>query len=508
MAAGRGDVGVVERLSLRTLPRVIESRRPRVDASALGVGIVHLGIGAFHRAHQAEFTEDAIAAGGGAWGICGVTQRSRAVLDELAPQDGLYTLVTRGSRDVRARVIGTVREVLFAGTDVAKVLARLADPEVRVVTLTVTEKGYRHDPASGRLRRDDPGIQADAAGAPPTTVIGQIVRGLQARMLADAGPVAVLSCDNLAHNGRTLAALVGEFVETLPAEESARLASWIAGQVSFPSSMVDRIVPATTAADRADVRSLIGLDDEAAVVTEPFRQWVIEDDFPGGRPAWQRAGALLTDDVTPYEVVKLRMLNGAHSTLAYLGALAGCETVAETMDHEAFATVVQRLMRDDVRPSLAAPAGLDLGDYQEQLLERFANPSLRHRTTQIAMDGSQKLPQRLLSTLRARRAAGAEPRWIAFAVAAWMRWVWAGHTDDGTPHVLDDPLAPFLQRLLVGVDTPADAVARLLGVTEIFGQDLREDGVVRRLLTDALVLLTRAGAMTAANEMVKGAAGY
>jgi fructuronate reductase len=492
----------VERLSLRTLSHVASGRRPRVDPRGLGVGIVHLGIGAFHRAHEAEFTEDAVAARGGDWGICGVTQRSPAVVEQLMPQDGLYTLLTRGPSAVDARVVGAVREVRYAGTD--PVAARLADPAVRVVTLTVTEKGYRHDPASGRLRVDDPLVRADALGGPPRTVVGQIVRGLQARMRSDAGPVTLLSCDNLSHNGRTLAGLVDDFVTLVPA--GGAIAAWIAENVRFPSSMVDRIVPATTAADHEDARRLIGLADEGVVATEPFRQWVIEDDFPAGRPAWDAAGALFTDDVTPYEVMKLRMLNGAHSALAYLGALAGCDTIATTMAHEAFANVAQRLMHDDARPTLdPPPAGIDLDEYEQQLLDRFANPALRHRTVQIAMDGSQKLPQRLLSTLRARRAAGESPRWAALAVAAWMRWVWASRTDVGAQRVLDDPLAPMLSAAVSGAASAAEVVDRLLDVREVFGDDLRDDPVVRALLTDALEQLAADGALGAAAAAMKGA---
>lgn len=452
------------RLSLGTLGGVPAGMRPRLDPRDLHVRIVHLGIGAFHRAHQAVFTEDA----GDGWGICGVSQRSRTVLDELAPQDGLYTVLTRSATKVDARVVGAVRELRFADA------SPIADPAVRVVTLTVTEKGYRHDPATARLRLDDEGIRADLAGGPPRTVVGQLARGLAARMGTDAGPIAVVSCDNLAHNGRTLGGLVDEFVAALRDEP---LAEWIAAQVSFPSTVVDRIVPATTAHDRADARRLIGLDDFGTVVTEPFKQWVIEDDFPGGRPAWEKAGALLTGDVTPYEVIKLRMLNGSHSALAYLGALAGCETIADAMTR--FAEVPCRLMSEDVLPTLDVPAGFDIAAYQQQLLDRFANPALRHRTVQVAMDGSQKLPQRLLTTVRARRAAGAEPHWAALAVAAWMRWVCVAPE-------LDDPMAGRLHAAVAHTASPEQVVDRLLAITEIFGDDLREDAVVRALLVDAL----------------------
>ena len=455
------------RLSLRTLVRAPPAMRPRLDPRGLRIGIVHLGVGAFHRAHQAVYTEDA----GDGWGICGVSQRSRTVIEQLAPQDGLYTVLTRSASEVDARVIGAVRELRFADA------SRIADPAVRVVTLTVTEKGYRHDPATGRLRLDDKGIQADLAGGAPRTVVGQLARSLAARMDADAGPLAVVSCDNLAHNGRMLAGLVGEFVAVLRDE---RLAEWIAAQVSFPSTVVDRIVPATTLGDLAEARRLIGLDDFGAVVTEPFKQWVIEDEFPAGRPAWEQAGALLTADVTPYEVIKLRMLNGSHSALAYLGALAGCETIAEAMAR--FGEVPRRLMNDDVLPTVDVPGRFDIAAYQQQLLDRFANPALRHRTVQVAMDGSQKLPQRLLPTVRARRAAGAEPRWAALAVAAWMRWVCVAPE-------LDDPMADRLRAAVAGA-SPEQVVDRLLAIPEIFGADLREDAVVRDLLVDDLQRIT------------------
>jgi fructuronate reductase len=274
-----------------------------------------------------------------------------------------------------------------------------------------------------------------------------------------------------------LAGLVGEFVAALREE---RLAEWIAAQVSFPSTVVDRIVPATTLGDLAEARRLIGLYDFGAVVTEPFKQWVIEDEFPAGRPAWEQAGALLTADVTPYEVIKLRMLNGSHSALAYLGALAGCETIAEAMAR--FGEVPRRLMSDDVLPTVDVPGRFDIAAYQQQLLDRFANPALRHRTVQVAMDGSQKLPQRLLPTVRARRAAGAEPRWAALAVAAWMRWVCVAPE-------LDDPMADRLRAAVAGA-SPEQVVDRLLAIPEIFGADLREDAVVRDLLVDDLQRIT------------------
>ncbi len=431
------------RLSLTTRPMDVPS----------SVGLVHLGIGAFHRAHQAVYTEDA----GDGWGICGITQRSAAVAELLTPQDGLYGVLVRGPGGASARVVGAVREVL-TGEDT---VARLSDPEVRVVSLTVTEKGYRRDPATGRLRFDDPEIALDLAGRPPRTVIGRLVAGLVRR---DA-PVTVLCCDNLTANGEALRGLVRSYAERAGVE--------IPCDVTFPSSMVDRIVPATTPEDLDEASRLLGVRDEAAVVTEPFTQWVIEDAFAAGRPAWERAGAILTSDVAPYETMKLRLLNGAHSMLAYLGTGYVSDAIGE------FGDVVRRYMDEDAGPTLAVPSGFDLEAYKTSLLERFANPALKHRVAQIAMDGSQKLPPRLLGVVRDRLAAGAEPRWAALGVAAWMRHV-------RTARELDDPLAATLHATVAHADTPAAIVDALLSVTEIFGPDLRESSAFRSLLIEHL----------------------
>ncbi|GAA0897237.1 mannitol dehydrogenase family protein [Pseudonocardia zijingensis] len=478
------------RLGFAALADLPAAHRPLVDPRALGTGIVHLGIGAFHRAHQAVFTEEAVAAAGGDWGICGVTQRSRGVIDQLRPQDGLYAVLVRGEQ-TSVRVAGAVRDLLFAAEEGERLQALLAAPATRLVTLTVTEKGYRHDPATGRLRLSDPDVAADlAGGAPPRTVVGQLVRGLQARRAADAGPITLLSCDNLPANGEVLRGLVSDFCAALPAAEGEPLAAWIGESVSFPSSMVDRIVPATTDDDRAEAARLLGFSDEGVVVTEPFRQWVVEDRFAAGRPAWERAGAVLTGDVAPYEAMKLRLLNGSHSTLAYLGALAGHEHVADAMADPGIAGVVAHLMADDVEPTLAVPDGYDVAAYQRELIERFHNPALRHRTVQIAMDGTQKLPQRLLGTIRDRLAAGAEPRWACLGVAAWMRYVW-------TAPAVDDPMADRLRTLTADAATPRAVVEALLSLEEVFGAELPADGRFRDLVTDSLEALMKGGVAAA-----------
>jgi fructuronate reductase len=464
--------------------------RPRIDPASTGVGIVHLGIGAFHRAHQAVYTEDAVAAAGGDWGICGVTQRGPGVVEQLAPQDGLYTVAARDGEGQSLRVVGIVRELLWARADPQGLTERLSSPTTAVVTLTVTEKGYRHDPATGRLNRRDPDVAADLADGGTRTVVGQLAAACALRRERESGPFTIVSCDNLPDNGRLLAGLLHEFTADSP------LQAWIEQHVAFPSTMVDRIVPAATPEDRAQIAAALGVTDAGAVVTEPFSQWVIQDTFAAARPAWERAGAILTADVTPYERIKLRLLNGSHSTLAYLGALAGYELVADAL--EPFAPVLRALMADDAAPTLDVPAGIDLAAYQDEVLVRFANPAIRYRTLQVASDGSQKLPQRLLAPALERRRAGAVPSLAALGVAAWMRFVSARRSDDGRELPVDDPLADAIAARLGGRTAPAEVVDRLLGMEEIFAPELAADGVWRDLLHERLAQLVRDGAVATA----------
>jgi fructuronate reductase len=497
------SVALQSRLRLERVAGLPAPIRPRVDPAGLRVGIVHLGAGAFHRAHQAVYTEDAIAHGGGDWGICAVAPRSPAVPGALAAQNGLYSVLTKGPDGHGLRVVGSIRECLHAPLQPDRLLARLVDPATRVVTLTVTEKGYRREPATGCLRNGEPDLEADLAGAwPPRTILGWVARGLDARRSADAGPVTILCCDNLQRNGPTLRGLVLEYCARLPTREGSRLAGWTADHVTFPATVVDRIVPATSSADLAEVAGRLGMSDLAAVVAEPFSQWVIEDDFAAGRPSWEAAGATLTRDARPYETAKLRLLNGAHSALAYLGAAAGYELVSDAVADPVLAAMLRRLMDDDVVPTLDPPAGFDLGSYKELLLGRFANRALGHRTTQIAMDGSQKLPYRLLDTARDRLAAGAVPNWVCLAVAGWMRYL-SGPADDGRPLPVDDPLADRL-RALAAVPDPARRADALLSVTEVFGTDLPADAAFRDRLVEHLECLLRQGVTSAVGAALAG----
>ena len=504
MAFGRpaGHVTAKPRLSLATLGSVPERYRPRADPRALPVRMVHLGPGAFHRAHQAVYTEDAVAASGDEWGICGITQRSADVVGQLGPQDGLYSLSERDASGSRLRVIGTLREVLWAKEERERALSRLSDPATALITLTVTEKGYRRDPATGRLLTSAPDVVADLAGRPPETVVGQLAEGFARRAQRGSGPVTVLCCDNLPSNGAALRAVVLEFCERRP--DARHLVDWVAENVTFPSCVVDRIVPATAPEDRDRASGELGVEDQGAVVAEPFRQWVIEDLFAAARPAWERAGAVFTTDVAPYEKAKLRMLNGAHSTIAYLGALAGEELVSAAVNG-AIGEAARRLMADDVVPTLTVPDGFDVGLYERQLMGRFANPALRHRTLQIAMDGSQKLPQRLLGTIAERRAQGALPQWACLGVAAWMRCMSARRSDRGQRLEIEDPVNDRVTEALEGREDAASVVPVLLGFGEIFPAGVRDDKVVRDMLVQLVGQLAGQGARRTAQDLVNGA---
>ena len=463
--------------------------RPAYDRSQ-PAGIVHLGLGAFHRAHQAVYFDTLMAQGETGWMIRGASLRSGDVANRLNPQGGLYTVVERSAAGECLRIAGSVRDVIVAPENPARLVAAMADPAVHLVTLTVTEKGYGLDPASGRLQTGDAAIARDLARAgPPRTMPGLIVAGLAARRRAGLPPFTVLSCDNLPENGpRTRAAIIG-FARFL----DPGLADWIEAEGAFPASMVDRIVPATTPADIAALEAATGYRDTGMVKTEAFSQWVVEDRFCARRPPLETVGVEMTDDVAGWERAKLRMLNGSHSALTYLGALAGYTHVHEAIAAPGFRAYVERLW-DEAESVLDAPSGFDARAYRAALVERFSNPALHHALVQIAMDGSQKLPQRLLHTWRACRDAGRQAPAVELAIAAWMRWQ-TGEDENGRRFRVDDPLAEAtMHAVSQGGPEVSGIVAAMLHLRSVFGTDLSGDSGLAARLSDALSGLMQDGA--------------
>lgn len=473
------------RLSRATLRQVsAATRRPPFDPAALRTGILHLGCGNFHRAHQAVATQRAIAAEGRNglhWGIASVSMMRPATPDRLRAQDGLYTLIERRESGLRAEIVGTLREVVHAPTDILGLPLRIAAPGTRIVTLTITASGYLLAPTTGRLQEDHPAILHDLENpGRPTTAIGALAAGLDLVRQAGGTPPTIISCDNVPSNGSTLRQAVLDFA----ALRDDALANWIAVNARFPNTMVDRIVPTTSEADLTDALRLTRLRDTAPVSAEPFMQWVIED-FDGPRPRWEAAGARFVTDVEPYEQAKLRLLNGTHMLLAYLGALANYRTIAETVADPVFHDLAQHFMLIEQGPTLDMPAQ-ERGVYVEQLLERLANPAIRHDLARIGRNGSDKMAARLMQALRENLAAGREATASILTIAAWVRW-FALRDTSGTTVRLNDPLQVDLREMCEDVGEDHMLQARtVLDLEDIFGPRLPGHGRVTRDLAVAL----------------------
>ena len=421
-------------LSQRSVSRLAPNVAvPRYDRNRMIPGIVHLGVGGFHRAHQAASTDDCLNHGEVGWGIVGASLRSADMRDALAPQDYLYALALRDGQGEALRVIGAIQSIVVAARESEALIAHLAAPTTRIVSLTITEKGYTTSLATGEVTWDHADIVHDLSRpAAPRSALGLLTEALRRRREAKLAPFAVLSCDNLPNNGRMLHRSLSAFAGA----QDASMARYVADEVSCPSTMVDRIAPATTDMDRQSISRALGVEDAWPVVAEPFFQWVIEDRFPLGRPHWERSGAEFVSDVAPFENMKLRLLNGAHSAIAAIGRVAGFDTVASAMSDSHIRGFVQAYWREAI-PTLAA--GVDGEDYVKRLAARFDNTALRHLTAQIASDASQKIPQRILAPLRELRAKGAACPAIIFAIAAWIRSC-AGFDETGALMPLCDPL--------------------------------------------------------------------
>jgi mannitol 2-dehydrogenase len=466
---------------------------PRYDRSGLRQGIMHMSLGGFHRAHAAVYVDDLMADHGARdWAICGVGLLPGDVRmrDALVPQDCLYTLRERMQGEERARVIGSITQCIHGPEEPGKVFSRMCDPGIRIITLTVTEKGYGFNQGTGDFDPDREDIRHDLEDpARPRTVLGYLTEGLKRRREAGLEPWTVLSCDNIQGNGSVARRMVLAFAQL----REAGLAAWIASNVAFPNCMVDRITPVTTDSDRASLKARYGLEDAWPVVCEPFRQWVIEDHFPTGRPEWERVGVQMTSDVHPYEMMKIRLLNAGHFALGYLGFLAGHAHVHDTIRDPIFRTFIRRIMDEEVTPLLTPPAGIDLAAYKDQLLQRFGNGDIRDTLTRICQDGSSKAPKFILPSIRESLAQGKPADLLCLAIAGWLRYL-SGIDENGRPISIDDPIAQKLTGCAKrgGADPTA-----LLELTEVFGTDLPRNARFRAEISKALKRIYEKGSAAA-----------
>jgi fructuronate reductase len=454
---------MTQRLSgaaLGRLPAAVE--RPAFDPATLKPGIVHLGIGAFHRAHQAVFTEGAIAAKGGDWGIIGASLRHADVPEALSAQDGLYTVETLGEAP-RYRVMGVLRKALFAPRDHIQLRAALASPSTYAITLTLSEKGYCLDDA-GDLDFSHPDIVHDLSEPnAPRSAIGWLVLGLEQRRREGRGPVTILSCDNLQSNGEKLSRAVVALADRL----QPGLAAWISANTAFPSTLVDCIVPAADENHRARVQAALGMGDAASVQREEFAQWVIEDKFAGPLPAWSAVGAEIVDDLSRTQRLKLHILNTAHSALAYCGLPRGHEFVRQAIADPELLRNLDAMMAEEIGPALAP---LDVAAYWRTVKARFGNPMIDHRLAQISEDGSLKLPQRLFPLLIANARAGIPIARMAGMVRAWLIFMARTPSRDPANDVLSD-----------WARTGAD-IGHALDDSRLFPAPFRDDPHLRRAI--------------------------
>lgn len=457
-------------LSLSNLSKSIKNY-PSYDRDKIVTKIVHLGFGAFHRAHQALFTDRLLNTGKSNWAICEVNiVGGEQLIEDIRKQQHLYTVLEKGATTKEAFIIGSVKESLLSPIDgIEKILNKMADPTIEIVSLTITEKGYCILPGGAGLDLNNPLIKSDLANpSKPQSAPGVIVESLARRMKNGSPSFTALSCDNIPENGLMLKMAVIDLARARDPE----LAKWIEKNTTFPCTMVDRIVPAATTETLTEISEVLGgMTDPCGIACEPFIQWVIEDNFVTNRPNWNEVGAEFVKDVVPYEEMKLRMLNGSHSFLAYLGYLAGYQHINDCMNDCNYKKATQKLMLEQQAPTLHVPENVNLTTYAEKLIERFSNPSLKHKTWQIAMDGTQKLPQRMLDSIRWHIKHGSDFSLLALGIAAWMRYV--SGTDDNQQKIdVKDPMIDQLKKLVDESKEGMERVNALLSLTAVFGEDL------------------------------------
>lgn len=480
-----------------------------VPAAPRAAGILHLGLGSFHRAHQAVYTAAAMRGGTGDWGVVGVASRSRRVVDALRAQDLLYTVATVSPSGTALTIPGVHTDVYVAADDPERVVTDIAHDGIRIVTLTVTENGYSYSPSTQHLDLADPIVQADLRGGSPRSTIGQLARGLQRRAAVGGAALSVLSCDNLSSNGTHTEKLVREFLHELPGAEGADALAFLDRSVSFPSSMVDRIVPSTTPALRDDVTALLGARDEEPVPAEPFTMWAIEDRFAGGRPAWETGGAVFTSEVGRYEQLKVRLLNGTHSLIAYLGALRGIGTIPEAIALDAIEGAARTVIRDEYEPSVEPPTDVDVREYERQLFERWGNTALGHRTSQVGSDGSVKLRQRIPDPAMQSLARGEMPHLIALTVAGYLACIAPLPGFGPGPHAeaMRDPARTTLAHAATSARGGRDLAERAIAELHLFGDELAGETAFIDRVGELLDLITRRGADAAIADAVAASRG-
>lgn len=486
-------------LSLEQLPE--GTLIPRYDRNRLRARIVHIGFGAFHRSHQAVCADRLAAEHNSDWGYCECetsTFNQGELINALRQQDMLYSVTEMADSGLSTRVVGVVRQALYRNGDgIDAVIAAMCQPEVAIVSITVTEKGYCYQPATGQLIVDHPAIVHDLAHPEePESVPGVILAAIRRRRDAGLPPFSVMSCDNMPENGHVTRNVVTQLAEQI----DPALADYIRTHITFPSTMVDRIVPAMTEQAFDALKEKLGCADPAGVQCEPFFQWVIEDNFVNGRPEWEKAGAELVADVLPFEEMKLRMLNGSHSLLAYLGYLAGYEHISDCMSDEAFLQAARKLMLDEQAPTLRTE-NVDLVAYADSLIARYKNRAIRHRTYQIATDGTQKLPQRWLDSIRWHLNNGSRFDLLALGVAGWIRFV-GGVDEQGQPIIINDPMHETLAQLVATSEQGEPRVAALLSLKSVFGEDLPDSSAFREKVIHYYALLLKVGAKEAVRQVV------
>ena len=441
---------------------------PRYDRQKVGQAILHVGVGGFHRAHQALYSDDLLNQGEDAqWGLCGLglLKHDARIRDVMRSQDCLYTLVERSLEGDTARIIGSIVDFSFAPDDPQKILEQMASPATRIVSLTITEGGYYIDQSTGELNSQHSDLLHDLAHPhEPSCSFGYLLEALDRRRLRGLAPFTLMSCDNIQSNGEVAKKMLMAFAEL----RDPALRNWMADNCLFPNSMVDRITPATTDEHRNLVQEKFGIDDGWPVMTESFKQWVIEDHFVQGRPKWDQVGAQMTGDVLPYEKMKLRLLNASHQALCYIGMLVGYQLVHETMEDSDIRRLVEKMMDDEVTPILPDVPGIDLAEYKKTLIERFANPAIRDQLSRIGIYGSSGIPKFVLPSVEEQLKRGAPIKLLSFTVAAWFRYL-NGLDESGKEMPMLDPMAPALRERAKAAGKDA---RQLLNMREVFSEEL------------------------------------